>query len=156
MPSETKVKLRESPLTSVTVALLVPAVPSGFLLLPQAIAPVNKEVPAALATVTVLDPALSVKQLMAVIVTVAPVSFVQVVCKYVPAGIALRPSPSPGWQLILPEAETVITLGELVAMVMFVPATRDVVALLRPLMAVMPPPLCATQEVLPLPSVESK
>jgi len=37
-----------------------------------------------------------------------------------------------------PEAEIVMTLGELVAMVMLLPATRDVVALERPLMAVIP------------------
>src|ERR1022692_836239 len=48
----------------------------------------------------------------------------------------------PGVVLPLPpEAEIVMTLGELVAMVMLAPATRDVVALLSPLMAVMPLPV---------------
>lgn len=37
-----------------------------------------------------------------------------------------------------PEAEIVITLGELVAMAMLAPATREVVALLKPLIAVIP------------------
>src|ERR1035441_905360 len=52
-------------------------------------------------------------------------------CSWVlePAGFVLPP----------PEAEMVITFGELVAIVMLAPATRDVVALDRPLMAVMPP-----------------
>ena len=46
--------------------------------------------------------------------------------EFEPAGVALPP-----------DAEMVMTFGELVAMVMLVPATREVVALVRPLMAVM-------------------
>ena len=53
-PSEIKVKLKESPFTSVVVALCVPAVPSGFFVLPQVIGPVRNDVPAALVTFMVL------------------------------------------------------------------------------------------------------
>jgi len=55
-----------------------------------------------------------------------------------------------------PVAVMVMIFGELVAMEMPDPATIEVVAFVRPLMAVMPlPPLWAIQEVLPEPSVES-
>ena len=49
-----------------------------------------------------------------------------------------------------PDAEIVMTLGELVAMVMLLPATREVVALVRPLIAVMPLPAFAGTQLVPL------
>ena len=57
----------------------------------------------------------------------------------------------PGVVLPLPpEADMVMTFGEVVAIVMFVPATRDVVALVRPLMAVMAVAALEGAQVLPL------
>ncbi len=111
VPSATNVKLIASLLASVVVALCVPAAPPPLFVALQVTAPVSRPVAALFAALSVDVPALSVQQLIPVMVHVTPEVFTHVNCRYVPAAIALSPSPNPPLQRSFRYCETSVGFG---------------------------------------------